>query len=1526
MGRGTVRIASTGLTMLGLLVLVVACALALGLLAPAAQAANKHVFDPVLSLEGDCEPHAPDTVADPGCVGEPPAYPAGNEPTLFKNICGVAVDSKGYIYVSGGPFASEEGWLVQVFDPKGVFLTMFKAPRLGCRLAVDSAGRVYQGGEGKEHGQRYTPDSYPPSAATKYTATDIPEATGVAVDPTNDHYYLARDGFTEYKPNGEPIGVSEVQRLAVDAGGGGFNLIFSPAAAAATANLSAGSASVSGLLTATGTGDLGAGSTAVSSVVLGSGEFEVGQPIAGAGIPGGTTVAEVTRGAGPASGFLRLSQPASASGTGVALSSAGPGPFGAYKGKPIVGPGIAPGTTIEAASAGSLTLSKNATAGGSGVPVYTGNELPTLAGTGGTAHGNLSGGSPTVTSLASVVGEGEVTANFVNNPTETFGEFRVGQTISGAGIPPGTTITRVSPGFSLALSRETSAPGKEAITAQDPFAPGEEVTGPGIPPGTTIAAVGEGSLTLSANATAGGSEVPLSAAIPFDASPATVRGALEALPAIGAGDVSVSGGPGGPGAATPYQVTFTGALADTDVAQLIGVGEGLSGGSASATVTTTTPGYDGRFGPAVRHADVDVWHESGHFDVYTASPGASPGPTVRVYDGVDHHLTAEVKGVTAPDPFAPSIAVDPETGDFYVYDKERERVDHFCRNAATGGFALCEEIKEPKLPSTESSSDLAVEGSPEAPAASRGHLFVSSGAVGGDHLFAFAPAGAPEVCCEGASQITAEAATLEGEVNPKGNPATYHFEYTSEADYKENGWVNATSVPDPAGEVPGGAAITVSAPLTGLQADTAYRFRLVATTHCNPAEPAEECSAEGPGMTFSTYAEPPISPEPCPNAALRTGPAAALPDCRAYELVTPPDTGAVVPLWAGPGLVGGNGIDTSLAAPGGGSLMFASNSGALPGMEGNGTYDVYEALRREASGEEPGGWESRGAGPSGAQARYPEALGVSPDHGYGLWQIYHHGGSLDIGAGALPSSFYLRYPGAIPHPSCSPEPQSHFELVGCAEPGFENDTGAQPQWITEGAGHLIFCTCGTYSSQAQLAGEAPPSGTSAIYDRSPGGPLHVVSLVPGDEPTSGENAFYQGSSEDGAAVAFKVGSRPDLYLRLDNAKTLVVSEAAGTTFAGISGDGRYAFYLLGGDVFRYDTATETTVQIGAGGKSTVVNVSADGSHVYFASTEPQGGEGTAGKDNLYVWDGAGETVRFIATLDPIDLSGRELPVGSGFFVEGLGLWTGYAASHVGSARDPSRSTPDGSVLVFQSRANLTLPYDSEGHSEVYRYDAAANGGVGGLACLSCNPTGVPASSDARLQSPINGGYPFAATITLARILNVTDDGRRVFFESDERLVPADQDGLTDVYEWEAQGQGGCERSAGCLSLISSGKSAGPDYLYAMTADGHDVFFRTADTLLPRDTGGVPSIYDARVNGGFAEPKPPEVCVDTCQPNGGATPGPTGAASAGLQGEGNVRQRPKPRCPKGRRQVRRHGRTRCVKTHHKHGRHRRRAAR
>jgi hypothetical protein len=86
------------------------------------------------------------------------------------------------------------------------------------------------------------------------------------------------------------------------------------------------------------------------------------------------------------------------------------------------------------------------------------------------------------------------------------------------------------------------------------------------------------------------------AAIAYNATAGAVQTALEALPSITPGDVTVTGGPG-PG--TPYVVTFAGTQTG-DVPQMTSAGSFTGGSSPAVAVTTTTAGGAG--GPGA-HAD-----------------------------------------------------------------------------------------------------------------------------------------------------------------------------------------------------------------------------------------------------------------------------------------------------------------------------------------------------------------------------------------------------------------------------------------------------------------------------------------------------------------------------------------------------------------------------------------------------------------------------------------------------------------------------------------------------------------------------------------------------------------------------------------------------------------------------------------------------------------------------------------------------------------------------------------------------------
>jgi hypothetical protein len=132
-------------------------------------------------------------------------------------------------------------------------------------------------------------------------------------------------------------------------------------------------------------------------------------------------------------------------------------------------------------------------------------------------------------------------------------------------------------------SAQAAAPGWRVLAA----------TGP-----THLPPVTEEVQTLAVDATAGTFTLSFggrsTAALPFDAEPAEIRAALDALPSISdpGGQVTVAGGPGNPGAENPYSVRFGGALAGHDVAELTADGSRLEGGAASVAITTSIAGQE----------------------------------------------------------------------------------------------------------------------------------------------------------------------------------------------------------------------------------------------------------------------------------------------------------------------------------------------------------------------------------------------------------------------------------------------------------------------------------------------------------------------------------------------------------------------------------------------------------------------------------------------------------------------------------------------------------------------------------------------------------------------------------------------------------------------------------------------------------------------------------------------------------------------------------------------------------------------
>jgi hypothetical protein len=213
----------------------------------------------------------------------------------------------------------------------------------------------------------------------------------------------------------------------------------------------------------------------------------------------------------------------------------------------------------------------------------------------------------------------------------------------------------------------------------------------------------------------------------------------------------------------------------------------------------------------------------------------------------------------------------------------------------------------------------------------------------------------------------------------------------------------------------------------------------------------------------------------------------------------------------------------------------------------------------------------------------------------------------------------------------------------------------------------------------------------------------------------------------------------------------------------------------------------------------------------------------------------------------------------------------------------SRVSASGRFLLFRSTRPIT-GFANDGRPELYRYDSV----TGRLDCVSCNTlAGRTTGQGGELGTVAPSGQAVYGNLHLPGVLS--KDGERVFFQTDEALLPSDTNGHVDVYAWEA----------GRLSLISSGQAQTDSYFSDATPSGDDVFFATRQQLVAQDTDQNIDIYDARAEGGIAAqnpvPPPPPCSGDSCRTGVTAPPPASSPASAGVMGPGNPKAaKPKPK--------------------------------
>ncbi len=313
------------------------------------------------------------------------------------------------------------------------------------------------------------------------------------------------------------------------------------------------------------------------------------------------------------------------------------------------------------------------------------------------------------------------------------------------------------------------------------------------------------------------------------------------------------------------------------------------------------------------------------------------------------------------------------------------------------------------------------------------------------------------------------------------------------------------------------------------------------------------------------------------------------------------------------------------------------------------------------------------------------------------------------------------------------------------------------------------------------------------------------------------------------------------------------ASAGAASFQTASADGSTAYYLEAEHLYRYATATHTPTDLTpSGGVKGVLGASTDGSVVYF--------QDTAG---LQRWK-----------------EGTPTTIAPGETAADPSSWP--------PASGASRVSPDGSELLFTSKAKLT-GYDNTDKAtglpdtELFLHDAAAT-----LKCISCNPV---ASKKPKGPSIIPGAWANGVSFAAYKPRALSSNGKRVFFTSQDALVTSDSNsqpvsgtGVPDVYQWEAQGEGSCKVANGCISILSNGALPQGATFADASATGADAYFLTEASLVGSDPGSM-DLYDAKVGGGFAEPQPQIPCEgDACQILPAVPPDPSLATLA--KGAGN----------------------------------------
>ncbi len=730
-----------------------------------------------------------------------------------------------------------------------------------------------------------------------------------------------------------------------------------------------------------------------------------------------------------------------------------------------------------------------------------------------------------------------------------------------------------------------------------------------------------------------------------------------------------------------------------------------------------------------------------------------------------------------------------------------------------------------------------------------------------------------------ASSVTSTSATLDASINPNSASTSYYFQYGTSGSY-------GVSVPAPPGVSlgSGAEALSVSVHLQGLFPATVYHYRVVALSEPN----GEPVTVESPDEMFTTQAE---------------GTEVALPDGRAWEMVSPPDKHGAG--FDGVGVRDGEDIQ---AAAGGGAVTYSATAPSVANPAGSRTPEVEQMFSTRAA---PGSW-----GTADIATPHDEVAGVhlgnideyklfSSDLSLGIVEPQGDTPLPPLPAGSERTLYFREASGAYRAlvTSANVPPGTEFG-------GQEEERGFVFVSASSDLNHVVV------DSNVALEEGAP--SRNELYEWAEGR-MRLASVLPGPggEPASnrpllgarGEGGSAYGDvrhtvSNDGSRIVWsedRKKSGGELYLRdMVRGETVRVDATQGapepaggieSRYWTANGEGSRVFFTSperltassteggSGDLYVFEVTSgageplagrlvDLTVDPHAGETASVqgvIGASEDGSYVYFVAGGALGGAAVNGAGNLYVehYEAATRTwaaPTFIAAL-----------------ANGDGNTWSIEASNDNLYSMTSRVSPNGRYLAFMSAASLTGYENRDASSgvpdqEVFLYDAS----TGRLVCASCDPTGarpvgvvesghgLPPLWDAAglwggrwVAGNVPGWTPVGLGSALYQSRYLSDSGR-LFFNSSDALVPGDVNGKVDVYEYEPAGEGGCRppgygvsasvvysaSAGGCVGLVSAGTSSQEAAFLDASEKGGDVFFLTASQLSPLDYDQSYDVYDA----------------------------------------------------------------------------------